>query len=534
MFHLKKYLILLLMAVIILVSLAFPNRDYSYDSIEYAIEANNQAPSIHPHHLLFYPTIKAISFLFTSFGGDELFGMMPVQFMNIILFPFAVLFFYLIILNISNNIGHSIITSMIFGFSGGIWTLSLDNEVHTLPLLFLLLSIYLFISKSSVILAAMVFTLSILYHQSYILALPSIAYLVYSFLPEKRIFRAFVFSITSVFLTAGAYITAAVIEGRTSPGEIINWMLFYTESGKWGSVSLSNFFYSGAGIFQLFFAPRLIRLITFGEKIHGTEYLYLFLEVIGTLLIAVIYFILFKRGLKDNFPNNKLLNFSIIFIIPFSAFAFFWEPQNVEFWIPVFIPLLIIIPLFASSGGRRFGKDSPAGKGAGMKIIPVLCAVLFIIMFTHNRFSAFIPASNIQNNETYFFAEKISEYISDGDLLIHNKKRPVSYLKYFFKKEPDYTSLAECPLSKLKETSKIGNIINVDIEKHLNNFKKVFITSLEINPPLNDPALLGILTGNLRTNFYEKYKKKSKKIICSTNSVNNNVVYLLTHISPVK
>ncbi len=513
MFHLKKYLILLLMAVIILVSLAFPNRDYSYDSIEYAIEANNQAPSIHPHHLLFYPTIKAVSFLFTSFGGDELFGMMPVQFMNIILFPFAVLFFYLIILNISNNIGHSIITSMIFGFSGGIWTLSLDNEVHTLPLLFLLLSIYLFISKSSVILAAMVFALSILYHQSYILALPSIAYLVYSFLPEKRIFRAFLFSITSVFLTAGAYITAAIIEGRTSPGEIIKWMLFYTESGKWGSLSLSNFFYSGAGIFQLFFAPRLMRLIIFGEKIHGTEYLYLFLEVIGAVLIAVIYFILFKRSLKDNFPKNKLLNFSIIFIIPFSAFAFFWEPQNVEFWIPVFIPLLLMIPLFASSGGRNFGKDSPSGNDAGIKIIPLLCALLFIIMFTHNLFSAVIPASNIQNNETYLFAEKISEYISDGDLLIHNKKRPVSYLKYFFKKEPDYTSFAEFPLSKWKNPDEIKENIREQIDNHIENHKKVVITSSETNPPEYDPALTRVINGKDRSEFYKKIITQEKKQI---------------------
>lgn len=507
----KKYFIILPLIALLFLSLYYPNRDYSYDSIEYAIEAQNHNLSFHPHHLLFYPTIKAFDLFFTSLNMQKMLNIMPIQFMNIIIFPFTVLLLYLIILNITKHQGLAVITSLIYGFSGGAWTLSVDNEVYTLSLLFLLLVIYLLISESNILLIAIVFSLSILYHQSYVLAFPAFAYLIYSLSEQKKMLRVFLFLFSSASVVTGFYLAAANIEGKGSAGEIIKWILFYTESGKWGSVSFYNFFYSGAGFFQLFFAPKLIRLIAFGKKVHGIEYLYLCLEIIGALLIAVIFFILLKRSLKSNLLNNIFVKFDIVFIITFSAFAFFWEPQNVEFWIPVFIPLLLLFPISVISAGNGYKRNTLTEKVNGIEKISVLCAVFFIAMFIHNLFSAVIPASNMRNNYSYLFAEKISPYISDGDLLIDNKKRSLSYLKYFFGKQPDYTSFSEFPLSKWNETDEIKKKLSEEIDNHLASKRRVLITSTEINPPEYDPALKGVLNGNERSYFYQRYSSMIKK-----------------------
>ncbi|MBI5374245.1 MAG: hypothetical protein HZA77_02350 [Candidatus Schekmanbacteria bacterium] len=496
-----RTILFLLIASVFFLSILFPNRDYSYDSIQYVIDAQDENLILHPHHLLFYPTARLACAISSSFLGEMNEWIMPIQLLNIIIFPIAVYFFYSFLVDVSGNIAASILCAAIFAFSGSIWSLSIDNEVHTLELLFFIMALKCASSRKNIILAASMFAIATLYHQGAVLLFP--AFVAFFFLnsKEKRGIDGIYFAFSYVAVAGGLFLGCAALDGKRSLSEIIKWFTFYTESGKWGTLTLSNLFYSAASLFQLFFASRVDRRIVFSGNIYPQDYIYLLMEAVGTLSIAFLLIIIVLKSWKKEIDFGIWSHVALIVFIPVTFFAFWWEAQNVEFWLPCLIVMLLLLSIAIA---ETYKKKQP--------FLFYLSFFLLIIIFIHNLFSSVIPDSRLLKNETYLFTQKFAPYVSEGDVFINNKKKPVPYLQYYSGKKIDYVSFAEYPLKKWANISEVKNVIAGKIESSLKSNKKVFITSSEILPPEFDPAINDVIRGKERDNFYDAYSGRLKKL----------------------
>jgi len=494
-------ILFLLIASVFFLSFLFPNRDYSYDSIQYVIDAQDENLILHPHHLLFYPTARLACAISSSFLGKMNEWIMPIQLLNIIIFPMAVYFFYSFLVDVSGNIAASILCAAIFAFSGSIWSLSIDNEVHTLELLLFILALKSISSRKFFFVTAVLFAIATLYHQGAVLLFPAFVGFFFLNSKEKRGVDSIYFAFSYLAVAGGLFLGCAALDGKRSLSEIIKWFTFYTESGKWGTLTFSNLFYSASSLFQLFFASRVDRRILFSGNIYPQDYIYILMEAAGALSILLLLIIVVLKAWKKEIDFGIWSHFALIVFIPVALFAFWWEAQNVEFWLPCLIVMLLLLSIAIAETYKK--KQS---------FLFYMSLVLLIIIFIHNLFSSVIPDSKLLGNETYQFTQKFAPYVSDGDVFINNKKKPVPYLRYYTGKKIDYVSFAEYPLKKWGNISEVKNIVADKIESSLKSNKKVFITSSEMVPPEFDPATNDVIMGKDRTNFYNAYSGRLKKL----------------------
>lgn len=424
------------------------NFSASHDSINYLIGIVNGQHLFHQHHLLYhffahewlmlfkqvFPSL-AVHYIiesFTALWGSSTLAVCYLFFRNRFSLPAGI-----------SAIGVSIIA-----FSYGMWFYSVNIEVYTPPLFFILLSLYVISRKeareSDAWKIAVLHSLAILFHQVNMLF--GIVVLYWIFINRKHLNAGRLilqYTIVGFILTGTAYFLIGwMVEGHNTVPEFINWVLGYTIGHSyWQPISwktpvqvltgFSRAFFGGHFIFQL---PAMEHFLRDSFRTHGLRdelYLSEKITVAFTWLLTILTFITvvalgalvirFTQHYRQMKLHFRLLKPLLLCLLVYSVFFCFWMPEILEFWIlqMVLLWLMIIgmLPVF------RFPLRIPARTGL---------IVLSLFLFTINYTGSMRWLGDIRNDWYYMEVKKLDPSLGEQDVVIvENEWILKDYVRYY-------------------------------------------------------------------------------------------------------
>lgn len=347
------------------------NFSASHDSINYLNGIVKGEHLFHPHHLLYhyYAHLWLLLFqnIFTGIAHHYIIESFTAVWGSAIL---AVCYmFFRVRFNLS--LGISALAITLIAFSYGVWFYSVNIEVYSPPIFFILSALFIISKKESresdVWKVAILQSFAILFHQVNILFTVIVVYWLFDNRGRFNFLNSFLkYAVLGVILTGGIYIVCGVLyEHKTTVPEFTEWILGYTKGHSyWQPLSVytpinavagfSRTFIGGHFIFQ---HPQVSLLVANTFASHGLRdevflasgipALLTWLLTIITILFAGAMIVLLFR-FAGNYRNMKLhyhvINPLLLTIAVYSLFFCFWMPEILDFWIlqMVIVWLLLI------------------------------------------------------------------------------------------------------------------------------------------------------------------------------------------------
>jgi hypothetical protein len=436
------------------------NFSASHDSINYLNNIVNGKHLFHQHHLLYHflankwlhllqPLFHEVPehYLiesFTAIWGSGALAVCYLFFRNRFFLPNAL----------------SVFGVMLIAFSYGTWFYSVNIEVYTPPLFFLLWSLYIITRKepqrNDIWRIAMLHSMAILFHQVNVLFGFVVLQWIYAnrkhVPPSPAVFKYFTTGVVVVGVTY--FLIGWFVEGNNNSEAFVNWILGYSVGhGYWQPLSLhtpmqvlagfSRAFIGAHFIFQVtavdtflensFRAHSLRDEIFLSEQVSSAmAWLLLVLAVVfGALMIALIVrFIRHVRSMKMHF---HVLNPILLSLLVYSLFFIFWMPEILEFWIfqMVLVWLLLIgmLPLI------RFPFGITARTGA---------LLMVLMLFAMNYFGSMKWLQRIDNDWFYVEMKKMPAVTPGDVVIVENQWILKDYVRHYTAAtviatdEPDY------------------------------------------------------------------------------------------------
>ncbi len=332
----RRSLLLALLVVIGLVYFAFPNRSFHDDAIAYAWDIEHDR-LFHPHHLLF----NVLGWLVYK-GINQLTTMRAIyalQYMNITFSLVGIVLLYCLVRRSTSSTLIALWSAAMLAVSHGWWKYSVAGETYIIPMALLLLVVVQCEQRREAMNRRRSFLLSLwigalctlmaLMHQSHVLFFLPLLVL----LTGNRSSWRNTGTVALVFV-AGVFVTYLLVyyqvTGRWSVSSMLRWSLSYAITplfeGAYGTpIAWSHFPRFLGGFASLITAqkwPGFLRFIV-------VEGLFLMLCVYGSV-----------RGIRGSGPPVRLVGFLLSWIVVYALFAFWWEPGNIEFLMPLCPPLL--------------------------------------------------------------------------------------------------------------------------------------------------------------------------------------------------
>lgn len=335
-----------------LLSLA-SNLSAAHDSIVYLNVLDKGDPwNFHPHHLLFYPFMNFYLKLFSFFPSQYV-----VEGVNAFFGAITMAIFYMILrkrLNLS--LSESWLFTILGGTSFGIWAYSTQVEVYMIPLSFCMTSLWVAskaqLKGKDVLGIGFFHLLAVLFHQSHVLLVIPLLYLIYQQIHERK----FSYLILYLFIVGGGSLCIYLGVGiflldLDSFFQMKSWIIGYAQTDQ---------FWVGPGLTSI-----LKALIGFGRSLVGGHFLFAFLEesspdfgghnlrdeaflvqdmregmaifyaVLSLLFLALIAYFLIEilRKVGKVLMQDNLFKALLISFLSYSFFFLFWVPENLEFWL---------------------------------------------------------------------------------------------------------------------------------------------------------------------------------------------------------
>lgn len=453
------------------------NFSASHDSINYLNHIVKGEHLFHQHHLLYHflankwlhifqPVLISVPehYLiesFTAVWGSGVLAVCYLFFRNRFFLP----------------PGLSVLGIMLIAFSYGTWFYSINIEVYTPPLFFLLWSLYVITRReplrNDIWRIALLHSLAILFHQVNVLFGFVILQWIYAnrkVIPPLRAFLKYFITVT-VIVGVTYFLAGWFVEGNNSTDAFISWVLGYSVGhGYWQPLSLhtpmqvlagfSRAFIGAHFIFQVpavnaflessFRAHSLRDEIFLSEQISpAMAWLLLALAILFAVLmiLLIVRFIARIRSMKMHY---RVLNPIFLCLLVYSSFFVFWMPEILEFWILqmvlVWMLLIGMLPLI----------HFPFGLAARTGAI-VMTAMLFAI----NYFGSIEWLQKI-NNDWYYVEVKKMPVVTPGDVVIvENQWILKDYVRYYTPAtvvatdEPDFSR--ENVAKKINEAKATGH-----------------------------------------------------------------------------
>jgi hypothetical protein len=384
----------LLFIAIALIYLLFPTRNYYWDgiifaqSIEDATSLNSSL--VHPNHLI-YNYAGYIFFKLLRSLGAEIRALTALQILSSILGAACARVFFSILFDTLRSLYLAVCLTLLFAFSATWWKFSTDANAYIPSVLFLLISFYLVLPdrKARPLLLAVMFFISLAFHQLAVLMWPALAVGVYlqdgEFSIRQRSLNAFYFSAVAAVLIIATYgYLFYLASGTFDVQRLLSWTASYSPDADTRFNVWSNLQYSLRGQVRLFFGGRFNLLKGLMNPL---------VLVLIAALVAAVAFVLFNvlrsltilRGggpkLRLEKRQKTVLVLSLLWALVYLVFLYFWLPQNTFYRLFYLAPLILLLGLLLSAVQHRVTKRRTL---AAFVVAVALANFLFLIYpFSH-------------------------------------------------------------------------------------------------------------------------------------------------------
>jgi len=339
---------------------------HTFDALSYIRDVDQRAGFFfHPHHLLYSPTgwvFWQLWRLVGYAGTSEL----ALKVLNSLAAAGCGFGLYRLVLGITGRWWAAFMAAGVLLFNYGVWYFGVEVEVYHLALVWLLACLALMIElvtqprTRTAPLLGLCLGIAALYHQTNGLLVPVVAAAVLlSPSPLRARTRGLLLAgaISAAVVAAGYAVVALGVNGIRTLHDLKEWMFFFVNTGWWGHATRDRLTDLGAGL---------------GNTISTTGALPFWLAIVGPLLVGLP--LAAKRW-------PRIVAVCGVWILVYGAFFFWWEGENIEFWIATLMPLWLLLGL----GVAQFGILGAAGASvAGRLIVVAGCVVLPLLLANHN------------------------------------------------------------------------------------------------------------------------------------------------------
>lgn len=439
----KSYLFIYITALLFFLFSLQDNLSASHDGISYLQHIVSGENLFHPHHLLYNAVARlwllAGSAIFPSVEAHYI-----VESLNAFFGSANILLVYIILYRRAQvPLKLAAICSVLVAFSFGVWSYATNVEVYSCSIFFALLLILRIsapnFSRKYIVNLALIHLFAILFHQVNVLLFPIVVYALYTFLPhELRFKRIALYTTLIVGSSILVYLAIGVfVEDKYSMNALTSWITLYvSEHNYWQAPSLSGavliftgIAHSQVGGHFLFRLPwvqdyltkklnahNLVdeRFLAAGINNNTAELLFYGSILIGVILLTLAGFSL-SRYIRTR-SMTLIERILMLSLLVYSLFFFFWDPENLEFWILQSIIAWILITISL--------------KGA-TKFITSLFLVLPILFFVVNYFGSMRLLQDRSKDWYHLRVHPVSKLLSPEDIVTSEQEWILAdYLRY--------------------------------------------------------------------------------------------------------
>jgi hypothetical protein len=325
-----------------LLYLATPTRHYTFDAVAYAYQIDrfedDGRPNwlFHAHHLLFNAVGWVLMVLLRELG-IRLSSLEALQALNSVLGGVGVGLFALVLARATRRPLLAVGMALLLGVSHGYWTCATDGRVN-LPGLVLVIGAFgaalRWVESGSPAWArgsAALTGLAILFHQSHVLFVPTLAAAaLLSPVPWRRKIGAGLAAAAVLAAIVGAvYLTAAVAEGIRDLEGLLTWLWGYGADGRWWSLDWrANLPLSASALLRALWMDGLTGRAGLPPGIfHQEAGVTLSMLLIGAFLLAWRLPSLMRR-------HGAAVLLCATWFVTYAAFFNIWNPGYFVFWVP--------------------------------------------------------------------------------------------------------------------------------------------------------------------------------------------------------
>lgn len=414
------------------VYLALPTREFYWDGVGFAlaIESRSGSPEslLFPNHLLYnlagYVAWRGISAL-----GVEIRALFVLQALNSLFAAASVYLLWDITASITRSSAISTWCALLFCFSSQWWRFSTDADAYIPSIFFLLLSFRFLLRgpRPRPFAVGLAHGAAMLFHQLGLFFFPVAAAGMFRTFRKsgpagarQGLIAVAKYTVTASAVTGALYLLAfRLVRPYIGSLGFGDWITMRAADAAFWTNPVHSLRYSLRGTMRLFFGGRVNRLASDWVTVAGA------LAFVAILAMAVIFFFRYRRdsagqtvgnprtGIKEWCAANHL---TLVWILTYYAFLFFWQPQNTFyrlFYLPPLILALAALPVWRA---RR----------------TQLLAFLAGIVCAWNFTVAIYPNARASANEVLTFAlDRRNGWQEGSQVLYANSHADLWLIRYF-------------------------------------------------------------------------------------------------------
>ncbi len=432
-------------AAAFIVYLATLSRNYLGDGVQFLMATESSHVSLMPNHMLYDASIFAWYALWKLLGwtGNAI---LPLQMFSAFWGAVSVALFAFLVLRMTGMWRVTALVSFGFGTCFAVWLFSTDVEVVTFPLA---LNIALLVfaialpphrlaAPRNAVAAGLLTAAAILSYETGVFMVPVIglAYILGDFGKAASKIRLIGIYLLTVFvIVSGCHLLVAhVVYGVSTLKGFVHWQLSLQEVGLWGVFSRQSFptgtlglMRSLAGFPGLNYLAGIRTFFMFAamwQKVLFVSY-YAVLSAMWVYITSML--IVRRRALLARW-RLPLVLFTVSAFL-YAAFALYWIPADIQFWVPVVASWwgAIALVLALQADREQGGAPGLLSSAPGAVAVAFVCIISIV-----NFFGTVLPDTRTANNAEYNIAAALKDKARKDDLIITSgTDRLFLYIPYF-------------------------------------------------------------------------------------------------------
>lgn len=453
-----------------------------HDSISYslAIEKNSWTEIYHAHHLL-YGYFKWVAWDILKSHGYEGRALLVNQIFNTFFGALGIGLIFLAVRYFSGSYFLGFLASVFLTFAHGYWYCSTFGGVRIMGTFFLLATFFaaaIFTREKRlkhyqnillIVLIALLHSMAVFCHQTNIMFMAVVCTVMF-FKKEtlnKKILYFSVYLTLALLIVVGLYwYVGWQVFYCTTWERYHNWLTSYANYGLWGKFTEKSIPDSIMGVRALFcgIVDGSIKVPGLGIKNETAYYTFLNTSRVMLLLFAGLSFWLFKQW-------KAVIAGIGVWLLLYVPFFIWWEPGNMEFWLPM-------LPVFLILAALPLGFIWTAFKPVKWVLRVVTGLLLIYVIFIYawyNYTNLILPRSNPENSG-YANAMNNLAQVREGpeDLVVIMGWDAMKInINYYFNQ--DYISILVLASKYKSEPEKIYAVLKERIKKKSESGHKVLI-----------------------------------------------------------